>query len=231
MSRYSGNAFIKFYPLSRSLNRIGLIFALPVLLGVTLAACSGKEPDLTVAPTNTPAIVQATVTRSRATPVPERPTSTPDRVVATTATPTPMKVTTPVRETVTPVAGAITIPIEVVDASRLGSLQFYITYDPRVLEFHSVGTGPLAREALLVSNLVAPGKLKVALVDASGINGDGIVITSLFRPLNLRGTTDLFAVVEEVSDTDLRELSVLVTPAMYTGPDDAHVPLTLRFKK
>lgn len=230
---------MKIKTLSRGLKKTSLIVLVPLLLGMVLATCSAKEPTATETPvptvisTDTPVPVRPTATQSQATSVSGRPTQTPGRVATATATSGPTRVNTPipVRETVRPVEGAVAFPIEVVDASSLGSLQFEITYDPKVLEFRSVNTGPLATQALLVSNLVAPGRLKVALADISGISGEGIVIVSQFLAMNQRGATDLFAVIEEASDTDLRELAVKVSPGAYSGPDNDLVPLILHFLK
>ena len=100
-----------------------------------------------------------------------------------------------------------------------------------MLELKGVVTGPLADNALLESNLEAPGRLKIALIDASGINGDGIIIMPIFIPINQRGTTTLTLEIVEATDTDIRELSVRTSPGQFTGLGRPDVPLKLFFLK
>lgn len=210
-------------------------------------------------PTDTPVPVPPTATSvpptftpvpDTATPVPVQPTATseptktavpnialptatrPAAVRATaTATTNPRVTNTPLATRPTEVAKVvgIRIPIEVVGASNLGSLQFDIVYNPRMLEFQSINVGTLAKRSLMVSNLIEKGRLKVALIDASGINGDGAILEAIFLPLTQRGDTEVFADVEEATDTDLKELAIKSSPGSYSALDKESVSVKLHF--
>lgn len=65
------------------------------------------------------------------------------------------------------------IPIAIRGAQGLGALQFELTYDPAVLEAGEVVAGPGIPGVLLESNVVSPGRLRVALAGNEPMAGDG----------------------------------------------------------
>jgi len=81
----------------------------------------------------------------------------------------------------------------------------------------------------LESNSDTPGRLKLALVDASGINGDGAVITAIFLPTAREGGSSFTLGNVEASDTDLRDLVVQVSSSQFTGAAEPTAPLVLSF--
>ena len=145
-------------------------------------------------------------------------------------TPTISSVAT-VQSTATPVPSTLEVPIEVRGALNVGGLQLELIYDPEVLELQEVRAGPLARNALLESNSETPGRLKIALVDASGINGDGAVITVIFLPTGREGSSSLTLGNVEASDTDLRDLVVQTTSTKFIDMGDPLDPLILSFAR
>jgi len=66
----------------------------------------------------------------------------------------------------------VTIPVLIKSAEGAGSLQFELTYDPSVLEAKTVDPGDGIPAMLLDHNVVAPGRLRVALAGNEPINGD-----------------------------------------------------------
>ncbi len=123
------------------------------------------------------------------------------------------------------------VPIEVLAAFNVGGLQLELTYDPEVLQLTEVRAGPLARNALLESNDDIPGRLRLALVDSSGIDGDGAVVRVIFLPTG-RGVSSSFALESvEASDVDLKGLVVITSPGLYTGPGDPVTSPTLSFRR
>ena len=90
---------------------------------------------------------------------------------------------------------------------------------------------PLALNALLESNDDIPGRLRLALVDSSGIDGDGAVVRVIFLPTG-RGVSSSFALESvEASDVDLKGLVVMTSPGLYTGPGDPVTSPTLSFRR
>lgn len=125
----------------------------------------------------------------------------------------------------------VEVPIEVRGAVNVGGLQLELIYDPEVLNLQEVRTGTLGRNALLESNNETPGRLKLALVDASGINGDGAVITVIFLPTARGGGGSLTLESVEASDTDLRDLVVQSISTRFTGVGALLDPLVLDFAR
>lgn len=65
------------------------------------------------------------------------------------------------------------VPIAIRGAQGLGALQFELTYDPAVLEAGEVVAGPGIAGVLLESNVVSPGRLRVAMAGNEPMTGDG----------------------------------------------------------
>ncbi len=65
------------------------------------------------------------------------------------------------------------VPIAIRGAQGLGALQFELTYDPAVLEAGEVVAGPGIPGVLLESNVVSPGRLRVAMAGNEPMAGDG----------------------------------------------------------
>lgn len=125
-----------------------------------------------------------------------------------------------------PAPSVVEVPLNVKGASRLGSLQLELVFDPSVAELTGVRTGPLARNALVDSRAVSKGRVRIGLVDPSGISGDGAVITLSFKPSE-GGNTGALAVEQvEASDVDLRDLVVTSSPGRFpTAGGPAQGPL------
>lgn len=114
-----------------------------------------------------------------------------------------------------PAPSAVEVPLNVKSASRLGSLQLELVFDPSVAELTGVKAGPLARNALVDSRAVSKGRVRIGLADPSGISGDGAVITLSFKPAE-GGNTGALAVEQvEASDVDLRDLVVTSAPGRF----------------
>ena len=117
------------------------------------------------------------------TPVPTlKPTTAP------TATSVPIVVlpTAPAQPTPPPVVRSreIIVPINLVGAANLGSLEFVLAYDPDMVEVTTVETGTLTEESLLESSAGTPGLLWVGIIDAVGIGEDGAAAIVTFRVIN-----------------------------------------------
>ncbi len=65
------------------------------------------------------------------------------------------------------------VPIAIRGAQGLGALQFELTYDPIVLEAGEVVAGPGIPGVLQESNVVSPGRLRVAMAGNEPMAGDG----------------------------------------------------------
>ena len=132
--------------------------------------------------------------------------------------------------TAVPTTSTLEVPIEVRGAFNVGGLQLELLYDPAVLDLRSVKAGPLGRNALLESNQATAGVVRIALIDANGINGDGEIITVVFVPTQQAGSSSLTLDSVEASDIHLRDLVVQASSSQYTGPADPLTPPALIFR-
>ena len=65
----------------------------------------------------------------------------------------------------------------------LGALQFDLIYDPTVVRLKQVESGELIPAGLVESNIVQPGRARVALVTNEEIKGDGVLLIAEFEVL------------------------------------------------
>ncbi len=165
---------------------------------------------------------------SRATAPPSHPPTTP--APAVTPAPTPTPIPTPIA---TPVPAPLTVevPITVQGAASLGSLQLALRYDPQVLELQGVRAGPLARNTLVDFKGNVPGQAIIGLVDASGISGDGAILTLVFRPTGRPGASALTLERVEAANTSLQDLVVQSSTGQFPGAGASVTGPVLTFRQ
>ena len=73
------------------------------------------------------------------------------------------------------------LPINAETKVAIGALQLDLMYDPEVLTFKAIDNGPLATSALVESNVIAPGVLRVALAGNGEIKGNGTLLNVEFQ--------------------------------------------------
>ena len=131
--------------------------------------------------------------------------------------------------TSTPIVKELKVPINLKEARNVGSLHMEIVYDPAVLSATDVEAGDLGSNAMIESSLSTQGRVKVGIVDASGINGDGAVITVSFKVMDKNKTSQL--TLENIECYDAKTLYDIIVKASpgnvsaldgsYTAPEIA----------
>lgn len=76
----------------------------------------------------------------------------------------------------------VDVPVNIMGAAGVGSLQFELVYDSNLLSAVGVESGDLPDNALFEYRIDAPGRVIVGMVCAKGISGDGSVAFVTFRP-------------------------------------------------
>jgi len=104
----------------------------------------------------------------------------------------------------------VKIPIELQGADNIGSMDIVLAYDRSVLQATGVETGDLGNNAFIESSTENPGKIIIALADASGISGDGSIVLVSFRMEGEAGSSSPLT-FEEVSVHNLDLVEVLPT--------------------
>lgn len=111
----------------------------------------------------------------------------------------------------------VQVPIMVEGATGVGSVDIMLKYDASVLKAVSVETADLGKNAIIESNLANPGQVNIALVDASGINGDGEIATISFSVLGETGASSPLSLVEaSVFDLELVEQQTTISNGAFT---------------
>ena len=83
----------------------------------------------------------------------------------------------------------VDVPIILEGATEVGSMDMVLNYDANVLRAVAVEAGKLGKNALIEANTANDGAVIIALVDSSGINGDGAVAIVTFEVIGDAGTT------------------------------------------
>ena len=77
----------------------------------------------------------------------------------------------------------VEVPINLENASNVGSLQIELSYDTSVLQATKVEAEELGKNAMIEFNMDTPGYIIIGIVDSSGINGSGSVVSISFDVL------------------------------------------------
>ncbi|WP_340818859.1 cohesin domain-containing protein [Methanolobus sp. WCC4] len=104
----------------------------------------------------------------------------------------------------------VEVPIDLTDATDIGSMDIRMSYDGDVLQAMGVDTGELGGNAYIESNTASDGVVFIALADASGISGTGTVAVVSFEVLGDTGSTSSLA-LEDVSVHDIERVEVITT--------------------
>ena len=97
----------------------------------------------------------------------------------------------------------VKVPIEVAEASHIGSMDIALAYDPSVLRAVWVGKGDLTANALLQGNAKPPGRVLIAMADPGGITGNGSIAMVEFEVLGEAGARSALAFTDlEASGVD-----------------------------
>ena len=118
------------------------------------------------------------------------------------------------------------------EADRMGSLEFWLVFDPAALELQTVESGDLGSNALMKTSTPTPGRMWAGIADHEGISGSGSVVTVTFS-LSTAAATPVVVHLEEVeafhADT-LLDIPLEAVPGSLTGnPEDSSHP-TLNFR-
>jgi len=83
----------------------------------------------------------------------------------------------------------VTVPVMITGASAIGAMDLTVTYDPAVLTFVEAKPGALSTNGMVQANAATPGKVRVAFVDSSGVNGNGEILTLSFTAKGANGAS------------------------------------------
>lgn len=131
-----------------------------------------------------------------------------------------------------PATRQVEVPINLLNASDLGSLEFLLVYEPATMEFVEVVEGVLGVDPVIETNLRAPGRVWVGIIDPQGVNGDGAIAVVSFRTLE-GGQADSPLSLEEITGhhaTTLLDAPSRSTPGILTANDGWFSPPSLLFE-
>lgn len=105
-----------------------------------------------------------------------------------------------VKNTTAEAGGVAEVPIIIKGAAGIGSMDIILTYSTRVLELEGVKKGELSSGAMLRYAEKEPGVVRIGIVQASGISGDGSVAVLRFRVKGGAGDASYIDLTAEASD-------------------------------
>lgn len=126
--------------------------------------------------------------------------------------------------------GEVKIPVDLKNASNVGSLHIELVYDSAVLEATEVKVGNLARNAAIEFNLGDPGRVIVAIIDAMGINGDGPVVTVSFNVVGEGMSSLTLENVEAYDAETLYDIITAASPGNFVAKDNSFTAPVIVFK-
>lgn len=81
----------------------------------------------------------------------------------------------------------VKVPVNVAGASKIGSMDMVLEYDPAVLKAVGVEKGALTANALFESDIATPGRVVIVLADSAGFGGEGSIATVNFEVIGEAG--------------------------------------------
>ena len=95
----------------------------------------------------------------------------------------------------------IKVPINVQNAFNIGCLDFYLLFNSSVLHLIDISKSELTANSLLQWSIINESKIRILIIDASGINGNGSLVYLNFNVIGApRSITNLNLSELEVSD-------------------------------
>lgn len=104
----------------------------------------------------------------------------------------------------------VEVPINLEEASNVGSMDIRMSYDAGVLHSLGVNNGELSKNAYIESNTAGDGEVVIALADASGISGSGPIALVSFEVVGDTGSSSSL-ILEEVSVHNIERVEVIAT--------------------
>ena len=104
----------------------------------------------------------------------------------------------------------VEVPIDLEGALDVGSMSIVVKYDPDVLMVVAVEEGKLSKNALIEANTAREGEVIIALIDSSGMNGNGAVAIISFEVTADIGSTSPLT-LEEISVSSVDMVEIITT--------------------
>ena len=110
----------------------------------------------------------------------------------------------------------VEVPIILENASNVGSLQVEVSYDASTLKAIEVKAEDLGENAMVEANLDTPGYIIIGIVDSSGINGSGSIVSISFDVLEKDTSSPVTIKNAAAHDANtLVDLPVSLTPGNF----------------
>jgi len=114
----------------------------------------------------------------------------------------------------------VEVPIELEGASDVGSMSIVMRYDPDVLMAVAIEGDKLGKNAMIEANTAREGEVIIAIVDSSGMNGDGAAAIVSFEVTGDVGSTSPLTLDKvSVSDVDMVEIITTTESGTFSVED------------
>lgn len=86
-----------------------------------------------------------------------------------------------------PSGSTTAVDVTVEGGSDVGAIDMALRFDPTVIRYRTIETGPAARSSLMEANEIEPGRVLVALVSSEGLVSDGLLVQLGFEVVGNKG--------------------------------------------
>lgn len=109
----------------------------------------------------------------------------------------------------------VKVPINVAGATNLGAMGIVLNYDPSVLKGMGADAGALASNALVESNELNPGTMRISFADSKGISGDGAILDASFEVVGDTGASTQISLEATGYDINLLDVQIKTSPGTF----------------
>ncbi len=119
----------------------------------------------------------------------------------------------------------VKVPINIAGASNLGAIGIVLSYDPSVLKGTGAEGGTLASNAMVESNEVSPGNMRISFADSRGISGNGVIVEAVFEVVGDSGSSTQIAIIQTRGyDSNLLDVPLGTKPGTFIV-EEASLPI------
>jgi hypothetical protein len=123
----------------------------------------------------------------------------------------------------------VSVPLDMVNASNVGSLQIEMAYDASVLQATGVEAEELGKDAMVEFNTDTPGVIVIGIVDSQGISGSGPVVSISFDVLQKDSASPLTVSHAAAHDVDtLVDLPLSLTEGSFSAGEVSEPSLNFK---
>ena len=118
----------------------------------------------------------------------------------------------------------VQLPIKIINAEDIGSMDMTLTYNSSVLSASSLTAGAITSDSIFDHD-IQPGMINISLVDDNGINGNGSIATITFNVIGEEGDTTSLVLSAIANDRQGAAIDMEITNGILSIEDSSPAPV------